>query len=491
MRNVHALLLALAAITGLASSGRAQAVKHIILFVGDGMQLEAEIGTSRYLFGEDDRLSFQRLPYKGTVTTWDVTTYDSYAASARKPAYDPTAIHPFVGYDPARGGYLPFPLQKTGLDRAYLMSAGTDSASAATAIVTGQKTVDENVAWLPGDAPDGRLTSLAEILRKEKGFAIGVVSTVPFSHATPAAEVSHNVNRNNFHAIADEIVTEVRPDVVIGGGYGSATYMSPRALAFLTANPASPYVFVQRRLGVDGAQSLLAAASQAVAQGRRLFGLFGDPGSGNFESPVPQDQPGKPQVRRGNVENPLLKDAVVAALEVLSRNPNGFLAMFEQGDIDLAAHANDYRRVIGTTWDLHEAVQSAIAYIDRPGDSIHWGNTLLLVTADHGTGYLRLAKPLGAGDLPAQFETRYPGGEVSFGTTHHTNQLARLYARGSGIDLIRKYEGAWYPCTKLLDNAQLFHIMMEAVGAPRTSPLRVVPDRSACVARGNRAEQRR
>ena len=52
--------------------------------------------------------------------------------------------------------------------------------------------------------------------------------------------------------------------------------------------------------------------------------------------------------------------------------------------IDWANHANDFRRLIGTMWDLDEAVRAAVAFIERPDDDITWANTLLIVTADHG-----------------------------------------------------------------------------------------------------------
>jgi alkaline phosphatase len=479
MHKLRVWLAILMAAAVLACPAAAQ-VKHIILFIGDGMQMATEVGTSRYLFGKDDALSFHQLPYKGVVATWDVTTYDKHARAETRPGYDAAAIHPSLGYDAMLGGRLPYPLQTDGVSASYLKSAATDSASAATAWATGYKTDDGNISWLPGDTPNGSLPTVAEILRREKGFAIGVVSTVPFSHATPAAQVSHNIYRNNYHAIADEIVMQTQPEVVIGGGYASMTYVSPAALNYLTADPKSPYVFVQRRAGVDGAKSLAEAASRAAAQGKKLFGLYGDPGEGNFESPVPADQPGAPAVRRGSIENPLLKDAVVAALDVLKRSTSGFYVLFEQGDIDWAAHKHDFQRMVGTTWDLHEAVRTAAEYIDRPGDDITWSNTLLLVTADHGNGYLRLEKTLGAGDLPAQSGGRYPDGEISFGASGHTNELVRLYGKGAGLDLLRKYEGSWYPCTTIIDNTQLFHVMLEAAGAGRPSPLKAVPDRSAC-----------
>ncbi len=481
------LLAAAAALTMLAAGASAQ-VKHIILFIGDGMQMATEVGTSRYLFGKDSGLSFHQLPYQGNVATWDVSAYNARAKAAGKPAYDPKAIIPSTGYDAVKGGLLPYPLQTNG-EASYLMGPATDSASSATAFGSGNKTDDGNIAWLPGDPPNGAVPTAAEILRAEKGFAIGVVSTVPFTHATPAALVSHNVSRNNYHAIGEEIVMKTQPDVVVGGGWGSAQYTPAAALEYLTKNPASPYVFVQRQAGVDGAKTLTAAAAEAVAKGKKLFGLFGNPSGGNFDSPVPSNKPGAPAVARGNIENPLLKDAVVAALDVLSRDSDGFFVLFEQGDIDWGAHANDYARMVGTTWDLHEAVKTAVEFVDRPGDAMDWDNTLLIVTADHANSYLRLERPMGAGVLPVQDGKKYPGGEISFGTGSHTNELVRLYARGAGIDGIRKQEGTWYPCTTIIDNTQLFHVMLGAAGVTRPSPLTAKPDNSACSLPGARPPQ--
>lgn len=53
----------------------------------------------------------------------------------------------------------------------------------------GVKTDDGKIAWAPGNPVDGALTTITELLREREGFFIGVVSTVPFSHATPAAHV--------------------------------------------------------------------------------------------------------------------------------------------------------------------------------------------------------------------------------------------------------------------------------------------------------------
>jgi alkaline phosphatase len=459
-------------------------VKHILLFIGDGMQLEHEIAASRYLAGKDWGLAFHKFPRQFDVSTWDVTTYNKYAQCLGLSPYDAGQVNAVVGYDPRRGGARPYPLQRAGIEDSYFVPAGnvkpfaTDSSSAATAWATGYKTDDGNLAWLPGDPPDGKLPTIAEILRDKKGFAVGVVSTVPFTHATPAAHVSHNVSRNNYHAIAAEILEETRPEVVIGGGhpgYDGGSYMSPALYGEAKSGSLSDYVFIERTAGQDGSLALLTAAQTAADQGMKLFGLFGGK-DGNFESPLPHDLPGTPLVQRTTLENPLLRDAVLAALKVLSRDPDGFFAMFEQGDIDWANHGNDYRRMIGCVWDLNEAVKAAVEFVDQPGDGIDWENTLLIVTSDHSNSYMRLseAMTLGAGDLPEQLNALYPGGEVSYGTTQHTNELVRLYALGDGGRLFTKYRNDWYPKTKIIDNTHLFHVMAEAAGAPQRPHLQIV-----------------
>lgn len=454
--------------------------RHIILFIGDGMHLEHEIAASRYLYGRDTRLSFHGLPYQNNVTTWDVTTYNDYAGRARRPAYSAAAIQPEIGYDPALGGAQPHPLQREGIREDYFLSprSATDSASAATALSTGHKTEKGRIAWGPSGIQDTRLTTIAEILRDKRGASIGLVTTVPFSHATPAALVSHSPARKDFAAISREILFEFRPEVVIGGGHPKwcTKYLAWGLYTEIMAGGLKDYVTVERVAGEDGSARLMEGAHRAAREGRKLFGLFGG-AEGSFEPPLPIDRPGAPSVTQTTRENPLLGEAAIAALKVLSRGPEGFFLMVEQGDIDWANHNNDFKTMIGCVWDLHTAVQSVMDFVDRPGDQITWSNTLLIVTSDHANSYMRLddRKRLGRGTLPAQVGRAYPNGEVSYGTTGHTNELVRVYARGAGIGTFKPHEGRWYPKTRLLDNTHLFHVMMEAGGLPQPSPLKLAP----------------
>lgn len=474
--------------------------KYIILLIGDGMNIEHEIATSRYLYGKDMALSFHKLPYQADQATWDVSTYKKYGG-----IYDPAAIVPTTGYDPQKGGKKPYPLgpELPGA-MAYHNTAATDSASAATAWASGYKTDDGNLNWLSGDPSiggnrnnDGSLKNIAEYLRELKNYAIGVVSTVPFTHATPAGFVSHNKSRNNYHAIGEEILTQVKPEVVIGAGYQAGSscanplqsgYISLNTYATVCAD--SDYKVVTRAAGVDGGVALLDAAQQAAAEGKKLFGLFGG-SAGHFESLVPNDLPETPLVTPATRENPTYAEATLAALKVLSKNPNGFFLMAEQGDIDWANHADDFARMVGTTKDLHDGTQAVIDFVNQPGDDMTWDNTLLIITTDHSNSYMRNKVRLGAGDLPKQevmttpalpngVESNchnnfcYPDGEVTYASSTHTNELTRIYAAGAGTHKFEKYEGKWYPGTRIVDNTQLFHMMMEAAGEPQASPLKIV-----------------
>ncbi|HNT75066.1 MAG TPA: choice-of-anchor I family protein [Anaerolineae bacterium] len=469
-----------------------QGVEHVILFIGDGMNLNHEIAASRYLYGEDMGLSWHGWEeladdaWTGYASTWDVTTYNRYAPVMGAPLFDaenPENNDPMVGYNPLIGGFAPHPAQPDPVlshGRArdlYLMRAATDSASAGTAIATGYKTDDGNVAWLPGDPVTGSLTTIAEWARSDHGFAIGAVSTVQFSHATPATFMSHNVSRNNYAAIANEEIFITTPEVLIGGGHpgfngGDYRYVGGAGTwTALNAGTTDYSHVVTRTAGVDGGTALLsAAAAVSLTNGDRLIGVFGGMGS-NFEYHTVADAPGAPVVTRGSIENPTLAHATEATLDVLSQDPDGFFVMFEQGDIDWANHANDFASMVGGVWDLDAAVKTAEQVVaDSP--TMDWSNTLVIVTSDHSNSYLRLWDWMGAGELPRQISAAgtaygsgwtYPDGEVTYQSGSHTNELVTLWARGAGAEHFADYAGEWYADIAVVDNTRIYAAMHAAI----------------------------
>ena len=489
---------------------RAPALKHVIFFIGDGMSAQTEVAASRYLYGTDDGLAWQKIPAKAYVATWDVNVYNANARKARRPPYSRSSFTPLLGYDVKVEG----PKPRTDQDTAGPFPPGpaTDSASAATALATGFKTDSGNISWLPGDPPDGELVTIAEEYRAKTGAGIGVVSTVPFNHATPAAFVSHNTSRNSYYTgrrgykglgIADEIILRVKPDVVIGGGHPlldnpdfnpKTGYISESLYLGLKTSP--DYLLVERTVGGDGGRAVIEGAAAAFRAGKKLFGLFGGKG-GNFEVPLAEDSPGSPLVKPATEENPSLAEATMAALDYLGQDPDGFFLVVEQGDIDWTNHDNDFRGMIGCVADLDGAFRAATAFVDRPGDAVDWTNTVLLVTADHAAGGLVLdrAKRLGLGDLPRQdprvsypaappptgsdrgvapngaalktpvyaSPNVYPDEEVFYGTAGHTNELVDLAVAGAAARYFMTFRGTWYPGL-ILDNTQINAALREALG---------------------------
>lgn len=375
-------------------------------------------------------------------------------------------------------------------DDVELKIPATDSASAGTAIATGMKTDPGNISWAAGDPGNGALPNINDLLQGS-GWSVGIVTTVPFSHATPACFVAHNPSREHYRlgsegfeslgpGISEEILLVSRPAVVIGGGHplsgnpeGSEDfeYISQRVYTdFVSGMPG--WVFVERTPGEDAAE-LLSSASMGLDpdSGICLFGLFGGPG-GNFDPPVPSDD-GTATVRRATLEDPLLAEAALSALEILSRDDQGFFLMIEQGDIDWANHHNDYVWLMGTMWDLEMCVRAVAGFADT-SSAMDDSNTMIIVTSDHSNGYLEidLAGPPERGDLPLMTgsdpDYSYPEGGISYGCTEHTNQPVSFYARyPEGLQaLVDSLEGSFpSPGGRILDNTHIHSLIMGAVSS--------------------------
>ncbi len=131
------------------------------------------------------------------------------------------------------------------------------------------------------------------------------------------------------------------------------------------------------------------------------------------------------------------------ALSVLSTDPDGFFLMVEGGQIDTAAHANDYAAMTGEVLAFDDAVRTAIAFADAHPD------TLLIVTADHETGGLTLRDN---GDRALS---------SSFTTTGHTATDVPVMASGPGADRFG---------SRRIDNTQVFEVMRDAMNLSPITP---------------------
>ncbi len=142
-----------------------------------------------------------------------------------------------------------------------LSSLVTDSAPASAAWSTGSHTANGMLARLPDGTP---LKTIMEIL-KGRGLSTGLVTTTRLTHATPAAWVSHNINRDAEDAIAADYF-DFKPDVLFGGGskHFDPAKRSDHSYLFTEFASANYDVLINR----DELVSYIASSS------RKILGLF-------------------------------------------------------------------------------------------------------------------------------------------------------------------------------------------------------------------------
>ena len=260
----------------------------------------------------------------------------------------------------------------------------TDSAAAGTAIATGVK-VNNRVISLatPGDGRE--LVTMLEHFQS-KGKMVGLVSTAHITHATPAAFGAHEPSRNKYANIAADYLNQSKPNVLFGG----AKYMTA------SAAKVAGYTVVTDRA------SLLEKNTDSVTY---ISGQFGD-------SHLPYEYDGLGAL-------PHLSEMTDVAISVLDNDPDGFFLMVEGGRIDHAGHASNTARNVSETVEFAKAVQKAIDWAKGRDD------TLIIVTADHETGGLKVLKNNGKGTLPTVNWT---------GSGKHTNVNVPVYAWGANAE---------------------------------------------------------
>ncbi|HVO66074.1 MAG TPA: alkaline phosphatase, partial [Syntrophales bacterium] len=238
-----------------------------------------------------------------------------------------------------------------------LSSIVTDSAPASAAWSTGAHTANGMLAALPDGTP---LKTIMELLKK-KGLSTGLVTTTRITHATPAAWVSHNINRDAEDAIAVDYL-DFAPDVLLGGGlkhFDPAKRADHRDL--FTEFSAAGYDILRNRPDLEGYVS---------ASDKKVLGLFN---SSHMSYYV--DRINDPVL--GNAE-PSLAEMTTVALNKLTRNMKGFILQVEAGRIDHASHANDAWGAIMDTMEMDMTLGVIMKYMK-------WNpNMLLIVTSDHG-----------------------------------------------------------------------------------------------------------
>lgn len=222
----------------------------------------------------------------------------------------------------------------------------TDSAAGVTALATGYKT---NNGFIGSTYEKGGLqdvTNLCEIARGQ-GKSVGIITTDNINGATPAGFSSHGCERTDTKNI---FLKQIRfgPEILFG-----ATPMDADVDECLKD---TDYTFL----------STVKEFKSLDLNKKKVIGAFDLQGFADINTDV----------------SPSLEDMMDKAIEMLSKNKNGFFLVVEGAFIDKASHANDFELMVSHTYEFDKCVGKAKDFCKRNN------NCTCVVTADHETGGL-------------------------------------------------------------------------------------------------------
>lgn len=410
-----------AAVPGTANGhGLSHGPKNVIVMISDGWGYNHLAAADYYQYGKTGSQVYERFPVGVAMSTYP-----------HGGSYDP--VHAWSSF-------------------GYVASGATDSAAASTAMSTGVKTYDGAIGVDPSQANLRHAFQAAE----RSGRATGVVTSVQFSHATPAGFVAHNVTRNDYAGIAHEMLYDTATDVIMGAGHpcfdangasngcsGTTKYVGGDVAwadladangvlgadadgdgtrdSWALVQSRDQFVALARGRTPDRVVGV-AQVAQTLQQGRtcaveRVNPLTGVTACADAAYTVPMI----PTV-------PTLAEMSRAALNVLDNDRDGFALMIEGGAVDWAAHANSLGQLVEEQIQFNAAVDAVVGWITKNGG---WDDTLLVVTGDHECGYLT-----GPGSDPSWKPVASRGrGAMPLAEFHsgdHTNGLIPFFAKGNG-----------------------------------------------------------
>ena len=309
--------------------------KYVFLFIGDGMSYPQIQSTSDYLGALNDEDYWQAQP----------SLDDNQGAILDGPEY-----LNFMNFE--------------GVGTAVTYDSNSfapDSASTATSIATGHKTYSGPINV--DETGTVEYETIAEQLKAQKGYEIGVITSVNLNHATPAAFYAHQASRSNYYDIGLEMV-ESDFDYFAGGGLLDPTGSEGDQTDLYQLAQEAGYTVARTYAEAD---AISADTDKAIIIEENLA----DDDAIPYELDRTEDMWS-------------LADYVEKGIEVLD-NDTGFFMMCEGGKIDWACHANDAGSAIHDTQALADAVQVAIDFAAE-----HPDETLIVVTGDHETGGLTI-----------------------------------------------------------------------------------------------------
>ncbi|WP_026060021.1 alkaline phosphatase [Pseudaminobacter salicylatoxidans] len=255
-------------------------------------------------------------------------------------------------------------------------SVATDSANTMSAYMTGHKTA-VNALGVYADRTadpmdDPKVETLAEALRRQTGKSVGVVTTSELQDATPAAVFAHTRRRAEKAEINNHIF-DLKPEVMLGGG---SAYFLPQSQPGSKRKDDVDHITLYKEAGYTLATSKSELETAAGTNTGKLLGLFH---TGNMDTTLDREF-----LKKGTVdkfpEQPGLVQMTQTALDVLSRNDDGFVLIVEAANVDKMSHPLDWDRAVVDTIEFDKAIGLAREFAAKNPD------TLIVATGDHTHG---------------------------------------------------------------------------------------------------------
>lgn len=437
-RLVHILTCLIVLVSACAVAGEGAAsgtVKNVILMVADGAGYNTWDAASMYQGKWDAAAGKSTQVYDGPG--WGKFACTTYPLNTSTAPTGSGVQDKKVVYDAAQAWDREKPYD-------WLSSTYTDSAAAATALSTGTKTYNNAINWSDQKKP---LQPTMSEAAKAAGKSVGVVTSVEWSHATPAGlSNAHNEDRDNYVEIANAMLSGEVMDVIMG--CGNPDY----------DNNGAAVQKVKEHKYVGGPETWKAIeAARSTADGT-YQGFRPVSTKAEFEAlttgPAPRRVVGTAQVattlqqaRRAtkteepavdtpfNAKVPSLTTMVRGALNVMDDNPQGLFLMIEGGAVDWANHSKNAKRMIQEQTEFVAAVEAVVAWVDAHSN---WNETLLVLTADHETGLIwgPQSDKVPFDPIVDQGPHRIP--KMLYNSKTHSNSLVPVYAKGARSELLAR-----------------------------------------------------
>lgn len=265
----------------------------------------------------------------------------------------------------------------------------TDSAASGTALATGTKVNNRQIAYHNGE----NLESITEFA-KANGYGVGIVTTDSLDGATPSTFSAHAEDRSN----SDEIILsqlDSNIDLFLGAGY--STYIN-----YKENFENSGYIFINKY-------------SSLLQTKNKLIGTFSKINNYYLENDLPT-----------------LPVLVKFAIEYFESNfPNGYFIMIEGAHIDKMSHDNEILAMIKYLDEFDNSIK--LAYDKLSQDR----NVCFIVTADHETGNLQLTKNIDEINNDLYRSEGHTSKNVKYYIYHNSKKINKIQEKIDNTDIYK------------------------------------------------------